>query len=185
MLLYARVCRGLPLLISTSSELPFTRSPPSFTASLVSLALLLNRSTHDTSSVLTPPSCLLHTACLPSSCQTSPSHPASVSTDALPLPSPPTEPRRRLRTREGDVEPLQRDGEVRDEAELGLEVPVQAGVDRSRPLRAGEPSQRLGEAAVLCYQEVVVMVLQVEGMEGELDTWEEGEWKLYITGYNK
>lgn len=73
-------------------------------------------------------------------------------------------------TREGDVEPLKRYGEVRNEAKLGLEVAVQAGVNRRRPLRASESSQGLSKAAIFCYQEVVVMVLQVEGVKRELDT---------------
>lgn len=81
-------------------------------------------------------------------------------------------------TREGDVEPLKRYGEVRNEAQLGLEVAVQAGVNRRRPLRASESSQGLSKAAIFCYQEVVVMVLQVEGVKCELDTLKkEGEKK--------
>lgn len=76
----------------------------------------------------------------------------------------------RLCTWEGDVESLERYGEVRNEAQLGLEVAVKAGVDGCRPLRAGESRQRLCKAAIFCYQEVVVVILQVEGMESELDT---------------
>lgn len=72
-------------------------------------------------------------------------------------------------TGESDVEAVVGDGEVRDEPELSFEVAIETGVDVAGQLAAGEAGQRLQEAAVLGEQEVVVLVLQVEGVELELD----------------
>lgn len=59
----------------------------------------------------------------------------SLRITTLLLPLPPTD-RAHIcfYTREGDVESLQRYGEVRNEAQLGLEVPIEAGINRSGPL---------------------------------------------------
>lgn len=116
------------------------------------LALQLNSTTHHIISILTP------------SCSLSLHNPSS--TRVLIGPPTPT----RLHTREGDVESLKRYGEVRNKAQLGLEVAIQAGINWCGPLWAGKSSQRLCEAAIFCYQEIVVVILQVEGMESELDT---------------
>lgn len=62
---------------------------------------------------------------------------------------------------------MERDGEVRDEAQLGPEVAVEAGVEGRGPLGAGESGQRLGEAAVLGQQQVVMVVLQMKRVERE------------------
>lgn len=64
---------------------------------------------------------------------------------------------------------MERDREVGDKAELGSEVPVETGVESRGLLRPCETRQGLGEAAVLRHQQVIVMVLQVESMEGELN----------------
>lgn len=73
-------------------------------------------------------------------------------------------------TREGDVESLVGDGEVRQEADLSRVVPEQAGAEGRRQRGARQPPQGLREAAVLRHQQMIVRALQVEGVEGELDT---------------
>lgn len=78
-------------------------------------------------------------------------------------------------TGESDVEAVVGDGEVRDEPELSFEVAIETGVDVAGQLAAGEAGQRLQEAAVLGEQQVVVLVLQVEGVELELDPCSGGQ----------
>lgn len=73
-------------------------------------------------------------------------------------------------TREGDVESLVGDGEVRQEADLSRVVSKQAGAQRRRQRGACQPPEGLREAAVLRHQQMIVRALQVEGVEGELDT---------------
>lgn len=72
-------------------------------------------------------------------------------------------------TREGDVESLVGDGEVRQEADLSRVVSKQAGAQGRRQRGARQPPEGLGEAAVLRHQQMIVRALQVEGVEGELD----------------
>lgn len=73
-------------------------------------------------------------------------------------------------TREGDVESLVGDGEVRQEADLSRVVPKEAGAKRRRQRGARQPPEGLREAAVLRHQQMIVRALQVERVEGELDT---------------
>lgn len=74
-------------------------------------------------------------------------------------------------TRKGDIEALVRHGEVGDEAELDAEVAEQAGFDGRRQHGACESGHRLGEAAVLGNEQVIVGVFQVERVEEELHPW--------------
>lgn len=53
---------------------------------------------------------------------------------------------------------------------MGFEVAIETGVDVARQLIAGQASQRLLETPVLRNQEVVVLVLQMEGVELKLDS---------------
>ena len=76
-------------------------------------------------------------------------------------------------TWEGDVEALVGHGEVRDESELGTEIAKEARFDGGRQDGAGEPGHRIGEAAVLCNEQVIVRVLQVERVKNELHSWGE------------
>lgn len=64
---------------------------------------------------------------------------------------------------------MEGDGEVGDEAQLGSEVAKETGVEGKGPLGACEACHGLSEAAVLCHQQVIVVILQVESMEGELN----------------
>lgn len=73
-------------------------------------------------------------------------------------------------TREGDVESLVRNGKVRQEADLCCVVSKKSCAERWGQRGAREPPKGLREAAVLCHQQMVVRALQVEGVEGELDT---------------
>lgn len=73
-------------------------------------------------------------------------------------------------TREGDVESLVGYREVRQEADLSRVVSEQAGAQRRRQRGARQPPEGLREAAVLRHQQMIVRALQVEGVEGELDT---------------
>ncbi len=80
------------------------------------LTLLLNSSTHHIFSTLTPPFCLLHTTDPSSSLKTLPTHPVYTPINTPPSLPPTDRALICLYTREGDVESLQRYGEVRNEA---------------------------------------------------------------------
>lgn len=74
-------------------------------------------------------------------------------------------------TGESDVESLVGDREVGEEADLSRVVSKQAGTERRGQRGACQPPQGLREAAVLRHQQMVMRALEVEGVEGELDTW--------------
>ncbi len=76
-------------------------------------------------------------------------------------------------TWERDVEALEGDGKVWDEAKLCLEVAVQPGVDRRGSLWTGEPGEGPHKTAVLRQEQIVMVILQVKRMKRELHTWEE------------
>lgn len=78
-----------------------------------------------------------------------------------------------------DVESFIWDGEIGYEAELGLEVAIETCVDGWRQFRTRESGQRLNKTPVLSDEQVVVMILQVEGVECELNSyWENKTNKL-------
>lgn len=79
-------------------------------------------------------------------------------------------------TWEGDVESLVGDGEVRQEADLSGVVSEQAGTERRRQRGSRQPPEGLGKTAVLRHQQMIVWALQVEGVEGELDTCITERW---------
>ncbi len=76
-------------------------------------------------------------------------------------------------TWERDVEALEGDGKVWDEAKLSLEVAVQPGVDWRGSLWTGESGEGPHKTAVLRQEQVVMVILQVKRMKRELHTWEE------------
>lgn len=69
-----------------------------------------------------------------------------------------------------DVEALVGDGEIRDEAQLGLEIAIKACIDGRRQLGTCEASKRLHKTSILCYKQIVVVVLQMEGVKVELNS---------------
>lgn len=74
-------------------------------------------------------------------------------------------------TWEGHVETFIGHGEVGDKAELGAKVSKQAGLDGGGQDRASEPGHGFREAAILCDEQVIMGVLQVERMEEQLHSW--------------
>lgn len=82
------------------------------------------------------------------------------------------------RTWESDVKALVGDGEIWDEAQLGLEIAIETCIDGRRQLGAREPSERLHETPVLRDEQIVVVVLEMKGVKVELDScWETKEIK--------
>lgn len=76
-----------------------------------------------------------------------------------------------LLTGESDVESLVGNGKVRQKADLCRVVSEQARAEWGRQRGARQSPQGLREAAILRHQQMVVRALEVEGVEGELDTW--------------
>lgn len=74
-------------------------------------------------------------------------------------------------TGESDVESFVGNREVGEKADLSRVISKQACAERRRQSGARQSPEGLREAAVLRHQQMVVRTLQVEGVEGELDTW--------------
>lgn len=73
-------------------------------------------------------------------------------------------------TREGDVETLIGNGEVREKADLSRVVPKQACAEGRGQRGARQSPQRLRETPIFCHQQMVMRALQVKRVEGELNT---------------
>lgn len=82
-------------------------------------------------------------------------------------------------TWESDIEAFVAHGEIRYEAELHAEIPKQARFYTRGQHWAGEPSNRNLEIAVLNDGKVIVILLQMERVEHQMDTWKStGGWQI-------
>lgn len=70
-----------------------------------------------------------------------------------------------------DVEPFVGDREVRYEAELGLEVAIETRIDGQGQFCACEAGEWLNKTPILSDEQIVMMILQVEGVKGELNAY--------------